>query len=791
MTHTVIFFWFYFSLLSVSLSLSLSLSLLSQCEQCGDNMKQDPNTCACSCQDDGYTCDHPDQVLVETASADKCVCACPPSLVKFVQDNNEKFVLETSTCAKQCNTESKCEHDSMERVFDSECSCVCSESSRKMCQNSGGQYDDKTCSCKTCKAPVNKKFQLVPGTTVVEGCLLQCVPDKKCSAPNAHLDPLTCKCLCSVEATEKCTTEGKGAPVSPTCDTCGKCTNAPTCKERETFDQTTCKCLCMDARTLDCPEGNIGVSSPSKQCSCLCKKPKEKFLEIVDPSKSCTATCGSTASCVAQLSGTITQPTLQSKCECSCNSNMCAALPTSKSIWVDEHDKSQGCKCVCPTEPETCEDGERWDASSCTCVCDPNSCTCGILKQKWTGYCKDVGMVYLAKSWGDVLNDCMNTAGTSVHKQNKCQQASTQKQAVCSCGCTQEMQDVCSTFPGDVVAAVSVDPQDGALSCSCKCRNADEKCTCPDDGASTCKAVRANFEGFLPGSAHESFHPKSPLVAHLEVKPAACECACPQRTHTDLWAAHQTSVHSIMVAGDCTCTQTKCHMDSMTLTNNLHFYNNDPRVCDIQCIAAPCPEGKTRSGFPHCTCECPASSPSCGLNHFLASDCKSCQCREKCQFTSMTQNKDTCLCRCLPKWCPSGSSMQLTDQGCQCMVSLHCPLPATNMSLKRTMTMSLTFPFFLFSFFLFFLSLSVINQLNASPCQTWYLTMTHALVSAILVFLCFRLKVGTVSTSFRHGRGVRIGVTKRPTKENNAFLTKSLTVIPVTRMSVSVNAIPT
>ena len=204
----------------------------------------------------------------------------------------------------------------------------------------------------------------------------------------------------------------------------------------------------------------------------------------------------------------------------------------SKNVWRSETDPSQGCHCVCPTEPETCEEGYDWDAEECRCTCKPDSCHCGTRKNDYDEYCKKVGMV------------------ATDH---------------CTCACTDEWKQACSAqsdVPGLVVAAVLTAPN-GAFSCSCKCHNWQQ--TCPGS-----QQILTDYNGKLPYSKEDAIDGQKKHVNHLEFPPDACKCACPESTFMDIFSAGRTSKGSKMIARDTTCSITRCPVALV------HHYRNLP-----------------------------------------------------------------------------------------------------------------------------------------------------------------------------------------------------------------------
>ena len=589
-------------------------------KDCGANMIRINGVCECV-ESNELSCTEPAQMFIKNDANDACICGCDESLKKDLDET--KFIFVEQTCSKQCTSSSSCSNaHEMERLINQDCKCTCCQDSKSSCATKGGKYDEKTCEC-VCN-PAAVPFQLVAGTTPLDGCTQECIPQPKCKGT------LDNKCICHCASTliDQCKKDSKGPPSAPSCKTCGKCLDAPTCSARELFDEASCSCKCLSAQELTCPKGNTGVGEKTDDCPCLCAKPKDVFLQIVDPNTSCDPVCTTLESC-SDLDGSVLLPaTIANKCECTCNQHSCEnENGKTKSVWKNEKQKSQGCHCVCPKE-KICGVGEIYNPSSCQCDCDPSSCTCGALKKDWENYCESVEMEYIVISPGLESSE-----------------------AVCGCACSKLKQGICSKFGKDVGAVATRDTSTNHWSCPCECNSASTPC----EG----KQVRTNFEGFLPEAGDKS---------HLEnfgKDLQVCSCACPKSTHSALLNERKTSASTWMDQRDTTCTKTHCSHTETPLDPSHHIFNDDPRFCQTQCVTDTCADGKVRSAFPDCTCKC--QPKYCSFKHELSENCNDCICKEEYQCQKgMIQNSD-CSCSCPNLYCRSGSSVQHTSNGCECI----------------------------------------------------------------------------------------------------------------------------
>jgi hypothetical protein len=623
-----------------------ALSCSCDCPKCGVNMIADQETCKCSCDEINRPCASEAQSLKETDTKGSCECTCPHSVIEFVQANPD-FMMDESTCAKDCS-DSVCENELMERSIEQDCKCQCKSSAVADCADNGGKFDAATCAC-TCMTPA-APFKLKDGAVYPDCGPIECVADSNCVAPLGLLDVDNhCACTCSKDAIDKCVAAGKGEPAAPNCGECGKCMGgdppkpltSASCSDRQVMDHTACQCKCQDATALMCPEGNTGIDqTEGGTCGCLCPPPTDAFMTILDPEESCNAVCSATDSCgahgidvSAETSNTITTATKASKCECSCKADLCHGLDKSKPVWVSDGDKSKGCHCVCPTEPEQCEVGKEWDDEKCQCVCSENSCNCGDRLTRWQSYCSSVGMIATDK---------------------------------CGCECSTQDKAFCAAR-GDLMTSTVEKSNDGRYSCDCKCKNWETECP----GA---LQILTDEQGRLPPQAGGSIDTHNSFVDHLlKPAPAGCTCACPADSFQALVDDETSSPRAKMVANDATCKQIVCPQNLIDAaeqhrSNPLHMFNANPKFCKDTCVTTACPAGKARKAFPNCQCSCPSSSPVCHSGKMLSSDCSSCECIDKePPFRGMIQNSATCGFTCRHKECPAGSHTAETPDGCKCV----------------------------------------------------------------------------------------------------------------------------
>jgi hypothetical protein len=607
---------------------------------CPANMARNDQTgkCECDASKKAQLCVG-GQVLLpgDDAGQEGCICGCPPELDAALKSKKkpEDWQIDVSMCTIGCQSATTCqaaEEGTMERSVEKECACACSSAAQTACAARGGDIDE-TCACETC-TPMDaaSKHEYVQGASVKTGCQKQCKADPACSGPGASQDPNTCDCVCSAESIQACTSKNKGVPNPPTCSSCGACINPPVCGSSETLGAD-CSCACKSAEALMCPDPSVAVTKNAQgQCACGCPAAVEPFLHILDPSTSCDAVCNLevVTSCGGLLTGTVTMGSKENKCECACDATKCEGKPQSKPVWVNEADKTLGCKCSCPTPPQDCAAPLVWSAGECGCSCPAGSCLCGEGKRNQEKFCQNKGMAYHADA----------TTGQ------------------CSCVCSDEGKKQCKASFGDMVTSKL---NRGASGCQCGCDlSMAEQTKCPEGQIR--RDVRGCPRGFSGDSVQDSNCDQT----------QACQCSCSAGALEKLVGLGRAASNAVLDPSDPSCATAVCPASEaekfkayLSPTHPNLVFDQTPHTCNLVC-KAQCSKGKQLNDW--CDCVCPATAPKCSANKFLSSDCKQCMCRDECPYPGMIQDPRSCQCMCAtkPTCKPWHDTVLIDGHGCAC-----------------------------------------------------------------------------------------------------------------------------
>ncbi|XP_065572196.1 balbiani ring protein 3-like isoform X2 [Artemia franciscana] len=377
-----------------------------------------------------------------TGILDSAKCTCKPQCAIYC---NYPFIKNEEECRCECGlTQSRCKPG---EVLDySSCRCVCNRDC-----GPNGVLDVETCTCK----PTCTLFCNYPYVRNEETCRCECGLTQSRCKPGEVVDYSSCRCVCNRDCGANGVLDVETCTCKPTCtlfcnypyvrneETC-RCECELTqsrCKPGEVVDYSSCRCVC----NRDC--GRNGVLDVE---TCTCKPTCTLFCNYpyVRNEETCRCECGLTqSSCRPGESLDI------SSCSCRCQRDCgstgildpqtCTCRPRCTLFCRYPFVRNdEACQCECSLSPSSCLAGTRLDTSQCKCIdeCDAQSLYCNADQTVDYSKCECV------------CNEVRQCPGYEVFNRNTCG---------CECGYTFENPPYC---PVDT----KFDP------CECQCMPEDE-----------------------------------------------------------------------------------------------------------------------------------------------------------------------------------------------------------------------------------------------------------------------------------------------------------------------------